>query len=724
MKRSLLICMLLLSGWMATVAQTVNIRFEAMSPRRIEAAGITSTTQSNLTSTGLKVVPKGARVFVSADTTGTVSSFSWEITSKPPGSGAQFDSASKKFTAFTPDLTGQYIIKVTDGTATDYDTLLVSTYVGVDPVSPPLGCKSCHSDEYKSWVATPHANILKEGLTGELEVQGGKSAYSSACFKCHTTGYDTKLDNNNFGFLTSKSGVTNFVAFDTTWYKPNGATPLEFSNGEYLTPAGDTRAWDYLVANYPAAVPFANVGCESCHGPGAEHKGEKTTIGETWDAGVCNQCHDASPKYRIGGDWNLSAHALWPEGFEGARVGCLPCHSGRAFAKWATAGKPTMIINSTANTGTAKDGPSAGKVIWDANNGYRNLSCQACHDPHGNSNEWSLRTVTADSLLNGFKINNVGGLGQLCMNCHRARSIQKVTNVAPKFGYAARFNPHGSPQTDMFFGQNAYEFGKTNLAGLSTHTHIEDACVTCHMQPRTDVGSSIPNHEMGMTSIDPDTKNKKDLVAVCQPCHGKNITKFEDIKGDDYDGDGKIEGVEIEVENLLIKLASILPKDATGAVIGGSVADSTKIMNNQKLVGAVYDYWFVTNDKSGGMHNTKYTVALLQNAIAGITGVEYKNNEAPKTFALSQNYPNPFNPTTQIEFSVPNSAHVKLNVYNAVGQLIATLADGEVIKGNYKVNWNGKDSFGATVASGVYLYRLDVSGKENFSVTKKMVFAK
>ncbi|MGE5498639.1 MAG: multiheme c-type cytochrome [Syntrophothermus sp.] len=726
MKRSLLVFALVLLGWVAAAAQTVNIHVEALNPIRKTALGITVTTQSNVWSTGLKVVPAGARVFVSADTTGSVSTFNWSIVSAPTGSAAKFDSAGRKFTAFTADVAGTYIVKVTGGTASDQDTIYAQTYQGLSTVggtqtATTLGCNTCHQANYTSWVKTPHANIFKEGVTGLLEVEAGKGAYATTCMRCHTTGYDTKLNNGNFGYVTGRAGIT---TFDTTWYKPNGQTILEFRDGDYWTPSGNTRAWDYLVSNYKDAVSMATIGCESCHGPGKEHMGDKKKIGNTWDAGVCNQCHEASAKHRIGQDWEPSSHAVWADGSHTAQGSCFPCHSGSAFAKWASAGKPKVTTTTSGTSFVGKD--AAGKVIWETSDGAQNLSCQACHDPHGNDNPNALRTVKTDSLLNSYKI-TWGGKGQLCMSCHVSRKNGNtvVTNTAPLYGWADRFNPHHSNQTDMLVGQNAYEFGNPKpFLGKVTHKGVEDACVTCHMQPKADVGSPLSNHGFNMTYVDSKTGQTKDMIYVCQNCHGKEVTSFDDIKGEDYDGNGVVEGAMVEVKNLVTALEKVLPKDATGAVVSMK-ADSAKIYGKKALVAGVYNYWFVMNDGSMGAHNTKYAVALLQQSLNQITGVEFKNSSKPESYVLGQNYPNPFNPTTQIEFSLPKTGNVKLNVYNSVGQLVATLANGEVVRGNYKVSWNGRDLKGNMVASGVYLYRLDVTGNgSDFSVTKKMVFAK
>ncbi len=99
----------------------------------------------------------------------------------------------------------------------------------------------------------------------------------------------------------------------------------------------------------------------------------------------------------------------------------------------------------------------------------------------------------------------------------------------------------------------------------------------------------------------------------------------------------------------------------------------------------------------------------------------------PNTFVLQQNYPNPFNPTTTIEFSLGGSAEgsltqaVKLEVYNILGQQVATLVDDRLPPGKYQVEWDSSNRNGQPVASGIYLYRLQV---DNESESKKMVLLK
>jgi hypothetical protein len=93
-----------------------------------------------------------------------------------------------------------------------------------------------------------------------------------------------------------------------------------------------------------------------------------------------------------------------------------------------------------------------------------------------------------------------------------------------------------------------------------------------------------------------------------------------------------------------------------------------------------------------------------------------KDNEIPQEFNLRQNYPNPFNPVTQISYDLPVKAHVRLEVFNALGQTVATLVN------EYKSPGTHHESFDASgLSSGVYLYRLQAGAH---IITNKMVLMK
>ncbi|MCK4236818.1 MAG: T9SS type A sorting domain-containing protein, partial [Candidatus Krumholzibacteria bacterium] len=94
------------------------------------------------------------------------------------------------------------------------------------------------------------------------------------------------------------------------------------------------------------------------------------------------------------------------------------------------------------------------------------------------------------------------------------------------------------------------------------------------------------------------------------------------------------------------------------------------------------------------------------------------DNPPARASALEQNFPNPFNPSTQIVFSIRETADVSLRIYNASGRLVRVLVEGKWEVGRHRVVWDGKDDSGRAVASGVYFYRLTAGA---FTKTKKMV---
>jgi hypothetical protein len=93
----------------------------------------------------------------------------------------------------------------------------------------------------------------------------------------------------------------------------------------------------------------------------------------------------------------------------------------------------------------------------------------------------------------------------------------------------------------------------------------------------------------------------------------------------------------------------------------------------------------------------------------------------PQAYGLSQNYPNVFNPETQIAYQLPQAGLVSLKVYNIKGELVRTLVDEYEEVGYHIAVWDGRNTNGEEVASGVYFYRM-VSN--DFKATKKMILLK
>jgi len=115
------------------------------------------------------------------------------------------------------------------------------------------------------------------------------------------------------------------------------------------------------------------------------------------------------------------------------------------------------------------------------------------------------------------------------------------------------------------------------------------------------------------------------------------------------------------------------------------------------------------------------TVSVYRNAIVTDVDEEEYGDALPYRFELSQNYPNPFNPVTTIEYSVPRCSHVRIEVFNLLGQRVRTLINREQPVGSYTTTWDGRTSSGAPVATGIYLYRFQAGDHVE---TKKMLLVK
>jgi len=107
--------------------------------------------------------------------------------------------------------------------------------------------------------------------------------------------------------------------------------------------------------------------------------------------------------------------------------------------------------------------------------------------------------------------------------------------------------------------------------------------------------------------------------------------------------------------------------------------------------------------------------------VINMTGWYESAKAQPLIFELHQNYPNPFNPTTQFSFSIPQAGHVTLEIFNVLGQKVATLIDNDLGSGLHEVTWNGKNDNGGNVATGVLFARLKTG---DLVATRKMMMLK
>jgi len=130
-------------------------------------------------------------------------------------------------------------------------------------------------------------------------------------------------------------------------------------------------------------------------------------------------------------------------------------------------------------------------------------------------------------------------------------------------------------------------------------------------------------------------------------------------------------------------------------------------------------YIFLT----GSTINTTYRWEAFAINISSITGVEIKNpsNNYPAQRVIALNRPNPFRFGTFIQYSIPKSDYVAINIYNNQGRLLRVLKQKYQNEGTYSVKWDGTDNNGNKMANGEYFYQI-ISG--DLITTKKMIFLK
>ncbi|MCP4704410.1 MAG: T9SS type A sorting domain-containing protein [candidate division Zixibacteria bacterium] len=138
--------------------------------------------------------------------------------------------------------------------------------------------------------------------------------------------------------------------------------------------------------------------------------------------------------------------------------------------------------------------------------------------------------------------------------------------------------------------------------------------------------------------------------------------------------------------------------------------------------------WNVVGGVVDTSHNEVITMITETGVYAAFTtdmATDIEDNEdayiVPDRFEISQNYPNPFNPTTIIEFDLPAKSHVSIEIFNILGQKIQTLLNTEKQAGIHSITWDGKDSDGLEVSSGIYFYRIQTDVDVE---TKKMILLK
>ena len=629
----------------AAVALNGQIAIRPLTPQEIKDYSLTGTQGAS----GLATIGIGQPAYLEALVNTAIApsdivAVTWSLTNRPVGSAAALmasplgtnvptykmaDRVSLRVagrTLLRPDVAGQYTVVVriettTSGSTNVTQVINAGTYMGVNT------CALCHSggiaaeNKVVPWSQTGHATFFTRAIDGQASDHYGKN-----CISCHTVGYDANTNAVNAGF--------DDVALQLGWTFPSVLT-----NGN----------WNSLPASLKN---LSNIQCENCHGPGSEHAfslGDTTKISTSFAAGDCGQCHDSKPNHVRNIEWNNSGHAIAPRSPSGPnRPTCVRCHTAGGFTDYV------MHLGSTQT--------------YTTNTVYEAITCAACHEPHDATNPHQLRTGKTITLDCGTSVTNAG-TGGVCMNCHQSRtgsvtnSLVKYPLMQPTWAGGSSFGPHDNPAADMLMGVNGYTYGKEIPS--AAHRSITDTCAACHMQTvtSTDPGfTKVGGHtfKMSYQVVSGGTTNTVDKVDACVQCHGA-ITSFDMVR-QDYNGDGVIEGVQTEVQQLLNKLNTLLPNStwrADGMYVADGLVNSVSVKTNwqAKFLQGAWNYQLVNNDLSKGIHNAPYAVGLLKASIADLSG-DGNEDGLPDSWQIqyfgSANNPNAAPNATPAGDGVPN----------------------------------------------------------------------
>ncbi len=578
-----------------------------------------------LSTTGGNNVPINVPVYlqVSAEDPKNTGTATWSLT-KPPDSKATITGTMTA--KFTPDVVGAYYVQVTlkgaNGTsAPEFAFINAGTYIGYITGN----CKQCHPTQAAEWAKTGHAQVMPLELDNRVNgPRGMESEYAETCSSCHTTGYYPAPYNGAGGYFDAKAAAKwtfpTWKQIDDSWAKKS------------------TAIYDGL----PQGVKdMATIGCEQCHGPAAEHvKNGAKVMDASWANGACDQCHGTRGGHTRGVQLDFSAHSdatahAWevagPE-----EQGCVRCHTAKGFVSF---------LKNPNN-----------QAAWE--NEAQTLTCAGCHDPHSEANPFQLRIVSKPVGM-PFDLKRDVGLSATCYECHNARrtAADAVKGSYPHYSSAAEMmennagvtygqtisdSPHGAMIGAAPMANPAYDSKNGESAQFlfspvgDTKGNIPGACVVCHMTAPITAANDplalkVGGHSFNM--VTPDTGAIYN--ASCKSCHG-DIKTFDMPAKADYDGNGKVEGVQTEVKGLLNVLWSQLEakgvkKIATGnpyatLPTGADGKVDTKIMNAWFNFRTVYGVMWGTETgngnqgKAAAIHNFKRSVALIQLSIKDLSG--------------------------------------------------------------------------------------------------------
>lgn len=346
--------------------------------------------------------------------------------------------------------------------------------------------------------------------------------------------------------------------------------------------------------------------------------------GSDADAALCIQCHSNEHRDPIVNAYAASGHATGGSWTRGLSPGCAQCHSNEGHIDYLSG-----IYYETDDEGKAVLDVNGDRIPMPNPAGYATVSpinCTGCHDAHRSfnfsedGNDYALRNIDPVKLVLDPTVHidlanssDALGLSNACVTCHQPRPTYAIPAGTGDYTItSSRFGPHYGPQSTMFEGiMGANIVGSTAYPGVGANGdngHRKGtSCVNCHMGGGSDATKG--DHSWGYEVEG--VERKFVALDACITCH-TTMTVIP-VETSSYAANFKT------LENLLIAKGYIsVSANGSASVLGASgtnAGNSNPLVIPVKDAQAIWNYKTVKEDRSKGIHNPKYTDALLKNSI-------------------------------------------------------------------------------------------------------------
>lgn len=343
------------------------------------------------------------------------------------------------------------------------------------------------------------------------------------------------------------------------------------------------KRYTYFILLSFSALILAVAGMTSCEGPAGPAGADGADGMDGVDANAtCTKCHNENSDMLAKMIQADNSVHMTGGAFERNDADCAACHTHEGFIE-------RMDLGEMEASGTVHDPTPP--------------NCRTCHMIHTNydSTDWAISYP--DPVT--FWVNGVTadlGDGNICANCHQPRipDPQMTVGGGDISITNSRWGPHHGTQSGTVYGTGGYEFSGVSFPATGAHAHAGASCTTCHMADA--FGNQAGGHTLKMSYEY--HGSEVDNIAGCTECH----SSIEDF---DYND------VQTDMAELLDSLEGILVNkgflNASSGLLNASSGSPLTLTADE--AGAVWNFEFIDQDKSMGVHNPPYVKALLEASI-------------------------------------------------------------------------------------------------------------